>query len=60
MLGALAPLTAQYFNVSFEQEAIMQGEWWRLWTAHFTHFKHSQLFINSAVMGIIARRFAKT
>ena len=41
----------------------MQGEWWRLWTAHFTHFKYSQLVINSAVMavmGIIAGRFAKT
>jgi len=49
--------------LAFEQEAIMQGEWWRLWTAHFTHFKHSQLVINSAViavMGIIAGRFAKT
>jgi len=40
----------------------MHGEWWRLWTAHFTHFKHSQLLINGsimAVMGMIAGRFAK-
>ncbi len=48
--------------LAFEKEAIIQGEWWRLWTAHFTHFHHTQLVINSsilAVTGIIAGRYAK-
>jgi len=48
--------------LAFEKEAIVQGEWWRLWTAHFTHFKYSQLVMNSAVMavmGLIAGRFTK-
>jgi len=48
--------------LAFDKDAIMHGEWWRLWTAHFTHFKYSQLVMNSAVMavmGLIAGRFAK-
>lgn len=48
--------------LAFEKEAIIHGEWWRLWTAHFTHFKYNQMFTNAgilAVMGIIAGRFTK-
>jgi len=48
--------------LAFEKEAIAHGEWWRLWTAHFTHFNYSQLIINSAVLaitGLIAGHYAK-
>ncbi|MFQ5519058.1 MAG: hypothetical protein ACE5E3_03555 [Mariprofundus sp.] len=49
-------------QLAFERELIMDGEWWRLWTAHLTHHKQSQLIINTvgiAVMGLIAERFAR-
>ncbi len=48
--------------LAFDKEAIAAGEWWRLWTAHFTHFKFSQLILNSAVialMGLMLARFTK-
>ncbi|MFQ5518553.1 MAG: hypothetical protein ACE5E3_00990 [Mariprofundus sp.] len=48
--------------LAFEKDAILAGEWWRLWTAHFTHFKYSQLLINTiviALLGLIAGHFAK-
>ncbi len=48
--------------LAFEKEAIAHGEWWRLWTAHFTHFSHAQLIINSAMLtvaGLIAGRYTK-
>jgi len=49
--------------LAFEKDAIMHGQWWRLWTSHFTHFYHTQLLINSAVLtiaGVIAGHYAKT
>jgi len=52
-------------NVSMlvlDKDAIMAGEWWRLWTAQLAHFKISQLIMNSAIiilMGLIVERFAK-
>jgi len=52
-------------NVSllvFDKEAIEAGQWWRLWTAHITHFNYSQLISTSvviAVMGLILGRFSK-
>jgi len=48
--------------LAFEKEAIVHGEWWRLWTSHVTHFTYSQLVVNSTVMvvmGLLAGRFAK-
>jgi len=47
--------------LAYEKEAIIGGEWWRLWSAHLTHFTHTQVMINSiiiAISGIIAERFA--
>jgi len=44
----------------FDKEAIAAGEWWRLWSAHLTHSKYSQLLMNSgiiAVMGLLIGRF---
>jgi len=48
--------------LAFEKEAIVHGQWWRLWTAHFTHFNYFQLIINSivlAVAGLIIEHYAK-
>lgn len=71
MIGVLFVLVcwAVFFlsphNVSMlvlDKDAIMVGEWWRLWTAQVTHFKISQLIMNSAIillMGFIVERFAK-
>jgi len=46
--------------LSFDREAIVAGQWWRLWTAHFTHFKFYELILNTAVvalMGLMMGRF---
>ncbi len=46
----------------FDKEAILAGEWWRLWTAQMTHFKSSQLILNSfiiALTGLVVGRFVK-
>jgi len=48
--------------LSFEKEAIIHGEWWRMWSAHLAHHSHTQLLINCgvlAVAGVIAERFAR-
>jgi len=48
--------------LSLDKDAIMAGEWWRLWTSQMAHFKISQLIMNSAIillMGFIVERFAK-
>lgn len=44
-LLALAPGALLYDRV-----AIMQGEWWRLWTGHWAHFSFSHLAWNLAVL----------
>jgi len=52
-------------NVSllvFDKDAIAAGEWWRLWSAHLTHSKYSQLILNSAIialMGLMVDPFTK-
>ncbi len=46
----------------FDHEAIVAGEWWRLWSAHLTHSSYSQLMLNSALialMGLMLVRFCK-
>jgi len=37
----------------FDRSSILQGQWWRLWTAHFTHFTLSQLIIDTAVIALL-------
>lgn len=34
----------------YERAAVLQGEWWRLWTGHLVHFGASHLFWNLAVL----------
>ena len=49
--------------LAFDREALAAGEWWRLWTAHLTHFQYSQLILNSAMialMGLMVGHFTKT
>ncbi len=53
-------------NVSMlvlDKHTIATGEYWQLWTAQLTHFKFSQLVVNSIIIvmaGLIVERFAKT
>jgi len=47
----------------FNKEAIEAGQWWRLWTAHLTHFSFSELILNSsmiALVGLMLGRFVKS
>ncbi len=63
IIWAFAQLSPHSLGLlSFEKEAIVHGEWWRMWSAHFTHYSHTQMLINSviiAVSGLIAGQFAK-
>lgn len=34
----------------YERTAMLQGEWWRLWTGHWVHFSASHLAWNLAVL----------
>jgi hypothetical protein len=46
--------------LAFEKDAILHGEWWRLWSTHFTHFSYARMQINSGILaigGIITARF---
>ena len=45
----------------FERDRVLEGEWWRLWTAHVVHLGASHLFWNLAVFlpaGLWAERIA--
>lgn len=47
----------------FERDALIEGEWWRLWTAHLTHFTLSQLIVDSgiiAILGYVVQRYLKS
>jgi len=71
MIGVLFALAcwAVFFlsphNISIlvlDRETIATGAYWQLWTAQLTHFKFSQLILNSiiiVVMGLIVERFAR-
>ncbi len=37
-------------SLLYDRAAILQGEWWRLWTGHWVHFLPSHLFWNLAVL----------
>lgn len=44
----LAPTTQS--TLLYNREAILHGEWWRLWTGHWVHFSMSHLAWNLAVL----------
>jgi rhomboid family GlyGly-CTERM serine protease len=44
----LAP--AAHPGLLYERTAILQGEWWRLWSGHWVHFSASHLGWNLAVL----------
>lgn len=41
----------------YEREAVLQGEYWRLFTAHFVHGSWLHLGLNCAGLGLIAALF---
>ena len=36
--------------LAFEREAILKGEWWRLFSCHLVHFSFSHMLVNLAVL----------
>lgn len=41
--------------MEFDRSAILHsGEWWRMWTAHFTHFTRSQLIADAGTVFFLA------
>jgi rhomboid family GlyGly-CTERM serine protease len=44
----LAPAT--HTALLYERTAILNGEWWRMWTGHWVHFSTSHLLWNLAVL----------
>jgi rhomboid family GlyGly-CTERM serine protease len=38
--------------LSLERAALLQGDWWRLWTGHFVHFSIQHALINALVLFI--------
>jgi len=38
----------------YDRAAIVAGQYWRLWTAHLTHFTVSQLIIDTAMLGMLS------
>lgn len=36
--------------MAYDREAILAGEWWRLWSGHFTHFTLMHASVNSALL----------
>ncbi len=45
VLAGLVPAACLY-----DRDAILQGEWWRLWTGHWVHFSTSHLGWNLVVL----------
>lgn len=43
-------LPATHAALLYERAAILNGEWWRLWTGHWVHFSTSHLMWNLAVL----------
>lgn len=47
----------------FERNALLDGEWWRLWSGHLTHFTWVQLLADSgvvAILGYFTQRYLKS
>lgn len=62
-LGCLAiwllPEDVQQLLV-YNRSELVAGEWWRLWSAHLTHYNASQLMADSglvALLGVVASRY---
>ena len=36
--------------LEYKRDAIIGGEWWRLWSGHFTHFTLMHAFVNCATL----------
>lgn len=43
--------------LAFQRESITQGQWWRLYTGHFTHFTTYHLVMNCAGVMVISYLF---
>jgi len=37
----------------FQRDAVLQGEYWRLWSAHITHYTAEQCWVNSAMFALL-------
>lgn len=40
--------------MAYDREAILAGEWWRLWSGHFTHFTLMHASVNSALLLLLS------
>lgn len=40
--------------MAYNREAILDGEWWRLWTGHFIHFTLMHAFVNGALLLLLS------
>jgi len=48
--------------LAYDHNAIVAGEWWRLWTAHLVHLQYHDLLINSGLLllfGLLTVRFTR-
>ncbi|WP_167631445.1 hypothetical protein [Mariprofundus ferrooxydans] len=48
--------------LAYDHDAIVSGEWWRLWTAHLVHLRYRDLLINSGMLflfGLLSVRFTR-
>jgi len=46
--------------LSFDRAALWQGQWWRLWTCHLTHYTLAQLSTDASIiviLGFVLRRY---
>jgi len=71
MVGLLFLLAAVAFwnlspdhmdRLAFDRYAILNGEWWRLWSAHLIHFSRKHLFIDVGTLfflSLVVARFTK-
>jgi len=49
-------------QLAYDHNAIVAGEWWRLWSAHLVHFRFQDLLINTGILvlfGLLSVRFTR-
>ncbi|CAK0766443.1 putative Rhomboid family intramembrane serine protease [Gammaproteobacteria bacterium] len=46
--------------MAYDREAILEGEWWRLWSGHFTHFTIMHAFVNSVLLLLLVLTLDRT
>lgn len=47
-------LPAQFVDLlTFDRGALLNGEWWRLWSAHFTHYTLMQMAADTGVVVVL-------